>query len=257
MAQSWVVGDSRNLEIPRAHRPGLALCAHRSQTLDPTAPLHPPWAVYPQVISQTLPPPPCLQPGGVVGKLASRAGLAKGRICTWARRAQRDSFLENPFCLVQSAAPSLLPQCPRVEFLIPHSPPTPAQQGPGENLSTSSQECSSGIRGKETVRSRWPKRITSQGLSLKRYPTQKKPSAKPSLCPAEPVLGSRMNNGFVSCRILSYDGVTSVRGTAAVCFLCFPLIGLETGEQPRKGQGAAHSSVAFVQVRPAAPKASS
>lgn len=117
------------------------------------------------------------------------------------------------------------------EFLIPHSPPAPAQQGPGENLSTSSQECRSGIRGKETVRPRWPKRITSQGLSLKRYPTQKKPSAKPSLCPAEPVLGSRMNNGFVSCRILSYSGVASVRGSAAVCFLCFPLIGLETGEQ--------------------------
>lgn len=125
MAQSWVAGDSRNLEIPRAHRPGLAVCAHWNETLDPTAPLDP-QAVYPQVISQTLPLRPCLQPGGAVGKLASSAGLAKGRISTWASRAQRDSFLGNPSCLVQRAAPSLLPQCSGVPHSSQPANPCPA-----------------------------------------------------------------------------------------------------------------------------------
>lgn len=58
--------------------------------------------------------------------LACIAVLAKGRICRWESKAQSDSFLENFYCLVQSAASSedlAAPSCHR----HPESLSAPAQ----------------------------------------------------------------------------------------------------------------------------------
>lgn len=70
--------------------------------------------------------------------LSCTAVLAKGRIGMWESRAQSDSFLENPYCLVQECSPkpkpgSSLPPSP--SFLRTHQPQSSQAQA---GLNTSS-----------------------------------------------------------------------------------------------------------------------
>lgn len=104
-------GIQRELKIPRA--PGARASTAHSLEPDPAPTASPSVGYVPSAASLLLLQRPFLQPGGVVGEQGFRAVpsctaavLEKGRTCMWESRAQSDSPLENPYCLVQSAAPA-------------------------------------------------------------------------------------------------------------------------------------------------------
>lgn len=141
--------------------------------------------------------------------LACIAVLAKGRICRWESRAQSDSFLENLYCLVQSAAPSrdlAAPSHHRHHSSEPISP-SPGQTG----LNTSS--ATGVVIGPERGKLSEPLKYTSPGNLSQWRP-----------CPAE----DRKIGLFLA--ETSPLKTWLLLGLSSEPLLCFPMVG-EIGEQ--------------------------